>query len=221
MNPWTVTYKGDVRCRELADRHYTRQTPGHPMWTRPGYNLVLYFEDRVGAAVFCWWRPKWEAGQERKDGLRAIECTIFRNETSEMSSDLVYAACEALELDSDLLRSELKLDTIPEDGLITAVGSAATARRRSRHKRPGVCFREAGWRYFDHRKGRGDVWLCFGSDLHIRFPIADERRDTAAAAALACGHSIAESVAAANALVEALEGRYAEIPRLLSVLEGA
>lgn len=36
--------------------------------------------------------------------------------------------------------------------------------------------------------------------------LPDTRRDTAAAVALACGHSIAESVVAANALVAALEG---------------
>lgn len=88
---WRETDKGDPRCRRLADRHYSRQTPGARMWTRPGYNFVLYTPDGRGA-VFVWWRPKWESGilgTERADGLRAIECTIFRNESGIRSSELI------------------------------------------------------------------------------------------------------------------------------------
>lgn len=59
---WTVTDKRDQRPRLLADRHYTRINVGHPMWTRPGWAQILYLEQRSGrSAVFCWWRPKWEA----------------------------------------------------------------------------------------------------------------------------------------------------------------
>jgi hypothetical protein len=80
---WTPTTKGNARCRALADRHYTRQKPGSPQWTRPGYSAVLYASTDVGEAVFVWWRPKWEDGRpgtSRKDGLRCIECTHFRRE---------------------------------------------------------------------------------------------------------------------------------------------
>ena len=31
MIRWLETDKGDQRCRELADRHYTRISVGHPM----------------------------------------------------------------------------------------------------------------------------------------------------------------------------------------------
>lgn len=153
---WSPRNKGDPRCRELADRHYTRQSPGHPMWTRPGYNFVLFAEDARGAAVFCWWRPKWEAGQERRDGLRVLECTIFRNETGDRSSDLIRQA--VTELGSDVAREELGLDPVGIP-LVTAVSSEATRKHRGRRHLPGHCFRMAGWVEFEHRVGRGDVWL--------------------------------------------------------------
>ena len=151
---WMETDKGDPRCRRLADRHYSRQTPGHPMWTRPGWNLTLYAQQRNGrAAVFCWWRPKWEVGIERGDGLRAIECAIFRNETRFRSSDLIREAVRAV------LCWRHATNTAWPDGLITSIDSVATAGGRAPDAPAGVCFRRAGWDDFPHQVGRADVWL--------------------------------------------------------------
>lgn len=156
---WKVTTKADQRPRILADRHYTRQSVGHPMWTRPGWNQILYFEQKNGrAAVFCWWRPKWESGikgTERKDGLRCIECAIFRNETRHLSSDLIRQAVTMA------LQWEHSKDVAWKDGLITGVSSSATTARRAPGHDPGFCFRMAGWVDFEHPgKGkRADVWL--------------------------------------------------------------
>lgn len=158
VNPWVRTHKGDTRARALADLHYTRQTPGHPMWTRPGYNYVLLVEPAL--AVWCWWRPKWEAGVGRKDGLRCLECTIFRRTPeAPLASDLVRWAVEALwrpEAFADLQYS----NAVPiSDGLITGVGAKQTQRGRSKKSPPGKCYLAAGWEPFDHRPGRADVWL--------------------------------------------------------------
>lgn len=159
MTLWTVTTKADQRPRMLADRHYTRQSVGHPMWTRPGWNQILYLEQKNGrAAVFCWWRPKWESGikgTERKDGLRCIECAIFRNETRHRSSDLIRQAVKMVGT------WEHAKDVEWPDGLITGVSSSATAGGRSKEHLPGHCFREAGWVDFEHpgRRRRADVWL--------------------------------------------------------------
>lgn len=153
---WAVTDKGDPRCRVLADRHYTRQTVGHPLWTRPGWNLVLYASDGEGTAAWCWWRPKWESGiegTERKDGLRAVECTLFRNETRWLSSSLIREASAVVQT------WEHWTDVDVRDGLITGVGSSQTAKRRGRGNRPGHCFRMAGWVDFEHKPGKADVWL--------------------------------------------------------------
>lgn len=157
--PWYSTDKGDQRCRRLADRHYSRRTVGSPQWTRPGWCLPLWTADGHGEAVFCWFRPKWESGlpgTERFDGLRAIECIIFRNETAWRSSTLIRAAVAAV------LAWEHARDVEWADGLITGVNADATAARRSRRARPGECFRQAGWVDFPHAAGQADVWLRCG-----------------------------------------------------------
>jgi hypothetical protein len=160
--PWIRVHKGDVRARELADRHYTRQHPGHPMWTRPGYNYVLLAEYQYGRAVFCWWRPKWEDGRlgtKRRDGLRVVECTIFRREgITPRSSDLIRSAVDSLSTEDAM--KDLHLDAAGSiSHLITGVNSAATKRGRSRLSAPGTCFRNAGWTEFTKRSGKADTWL--------------------------------------------------------------
>lgn len=129
------------------------------MWTRPGYNLILYAEQRSGrAAAFCWWRPKWECGlpgTARKDKLRGIECSLFRNETRFLSSDLIHEAVDRL------LEWEHALDVALPDGVFTGVNSAKTAAGRADGSMPGACFRFAGWEPFAHpgKGSRADVWL--------------------------------------------------------------
>lgn len=162
MGPWERVHKGDDRARRLADDHYTRQSPGHPMWTRPGYNHVLFCE--TGPAVFCWWRPKWEhgtPGTSRKDGLRVIECTMFRRVgDAPVASVLILAAVVALS--SADAAKDLRLDTAgPIDMLITGVNGPKTRRGRSPHHKPGRCYRAAGWRELDKSTRRAPTWLWF------------------------------------------------------------
>jgi hypothetical protein len=45
--PWHVTLKGDRSCRLLADRHYSRQHVGAPMFTGPGRNLYSGQQQRM------------------------------------------------------------------------------------------------------------------------------------------------------------------------------
>lgn len=161
MLRWIETDKGDPRCRELADRHYTRRpaSVGNQQYCRPGWNQVLYAEQRNGrSAFFVWWRPKWESGikgTERKDGLRCIECTWFRNQTRFRSSELIVDAIACL------MSWEHATDVDWPDGIITGVNSEKTAGGRSPEHAPGHCYREAGFDDFDHRKGTADVWLKY------------------------------------------------------------
>jgi hypothetical protein len=133
------------------------------MFTRPGWNQVLYLAQRNGRdAVFVWWRPKWEsgiAGTERKDGLRAIECALFRNQTRFRSSKLIVDAI------SCLLTWKHALDAEWPDGIITGINIAATSGGRSAESLPGKCFRESGFEPFEHRVGRADLWLRFCGEL--------------------------------------------------------
>jgi hypothetical protein len=127
------------------------------MFCRPGYNLVLKAKGPLGLATYVWFRPKWESGikgTERKDKLRAIECTLFRNESGILSSLLIEQAAACL------LCWDRAVDTEWPDGMITGVNSKATAGRRSKHCDPGYCYRMAGWEPFLHRgSDRADIWL--------------------------------------------------------------
>lgn len=130
--PWLVTNKGDQQCRELADRHYSRQTPGARLFTRPGKNLVLRTES--ADAVWVTWSGI------RDDGVEAWECTIFRNESAHLSSELVREAVEVT------LR---EWGTPPPDGIITYVDQS-----KVRSNNPGFCFLKAGWTKCGYSKRR-------------------------------------------------------------------
>lgn len=146
----------------LADRHYSRQKPGDPRFTRPGFNMVLRASGPLGLAVWVWFRPKWESGivgTERKDKLRAIECTLFRNESGLLSSELIIDACRMLEF------WDRANDVEWPDGAITGINSIATKKRRSKHVEPGWCYRQAGWEVFEHNTSpRADLWLRFTTE---------------------------------------------------------
>jgi hypothetical protein len=159
---WHRVHKGDTSAREMADQHYTRQTPGHPMWTRPGYNHVLRADFPHGRAVWCWWRPKWEDGRpgtRRKDRMRVLECTMFRREgNTPLASELILAAVTALR--ADVAADDLHYDTAGAiKGLLTGIASDKTAARRGREHSAGYCYLCAGWRRIRKRSSRADVWL--------------------------------------------------------------
>lgn len=135
--PWMLTHKGDTSCRILADRHYSRQTIGHPMFTRPGKNLVL--RTSSGDAVWVTWSGI------RDDGLESHECTIFRNESGHRSSDLIRFAVEA---------TYGEWGELPRDGLITYVDAD-----KVRSTNPGFCFKKAGWKHIGESKKRGLILL--------------------------------------------------------------
>ncbi len=162
---WVRIHKGDHRGRELADDHYTRQTPGAALWTRPGYSFCLLHKSRNVTALWCWWRPKWEhgtPGTERKDGLRVIECTMFRRvghpDVIPRASELILAAEQAL------LWPEAQADLHIEAAggiasLITGVSTKKTGRARAPRFPAGRCYRAAGWVDMDKSSLRADVWL--------------------------------------------------------------
>lgn len=160
---WARTHKGDRVVREMADRHYTRQSPGAAMFTRPGYSSVLVIEDY---ACWVWWRPKWEDGRpgtSRKDGLKAIECTLFRKEAScpVVASELISSAVTALER-SDV-QGDLHMSSAGHvDYLLTAIGVEETKKRRGKKSLPGKCYRDAGWLDADpsiRPPLKGKIWL--------------------------------------------------------------
>lgn len=128
--PWVITHKGDQSCRLLADRHYSRQKKGSPLFTRPGKNLVLRTPE--GDATFVVWNGI------RDDGLIAWENTLFRNESSFQSSYLLKWGIHAV---------YTEWGTPPKDGLITYVHPQKV---NSIH--PGYCYLKSGFKKIGHSK---------------------------------------------------------------------
>jgi len=122
---WIITNKGNQDCRVLADRHYSRQSPGNVQFCRPGRNLVLISPS--ADAVWVTWDGI------RDDGFTAWECTLFRNEGQVLSSILINEAIAV---------TVQEWGNSPPDGIITYVNSA-----RVKSNNPGCCFKKAGWKH--------------------------------------------------------------------------
>jgi len=81
---------------------------------------------------------------ERLDGQAGVNCTVFRNEGSTLSSALVREA------------DELAWRRWPDEVRhFTYIDAEKTKRRRSKHAEPGKCFLDAGW----HTCGRSQTGL--------------------------------------------------------------
>lgn len=84
---WIETRDGDGFARLLADRHYSRKTVGANLFVGPGEKLVLVTLNYD--ALFSWLLSRY-----RKDSQEGVECTIFRNESDTLSSQLIREAVE-------------------------------------------------------------------------------------------------------------------------------
>jgi len=120
----------------IADRHYSRRKPGSPQFMPPGQTVVLI--ENGQQAVFGWWRPHPDSGLQSMNGLDGWTCTIFRNESQVLSSELILSAEKALEATGY---------NCGPDGLLTYVWDS-----RVRSVNPGCCFKRAGWRAIGRSK---------------------------------------------------------------------
>lgn len=129
---WRVSNRFDAAGAALADRHYTRQTIGSPQFMPSGRALVLVLDGAV-------WGSSWQvsdAGVAMATHAWPLAwvCSIFRNESDHLSSDLVREAVAA---------TRAEWGEPPKQGFVTFVDAG-----KVRHKRdPGRCFLRAGWRY--------------------------------------------------------------------------
>ena len=117
------TKDGDVECRAMADRHYSRKTRGAALFVGPGRKIVL--RNTEGSWVFVW-----RNALLREDGQTGWECTIFRNESEELSSEII-----------------LKCETYVEGRKFTYVEPS-----KIKSVNPGYCFKKAGWKQIGHNK---------------------------------------------------------------------
>jgi len=93
---WYLTNRGDTRARLLADRHYSRQTPGTKMFTAPGQTVVLIIPKSDGTAAALWVSQRPAPGanldKPRADGMDYWNNAYFRNESGIQSSLLIREA---------------------------------------------------------------------------------------------------------------------------------
>lgn len=130
MKHWHKVTKFDPRACALADRHYSRRKIGSPQFMPPGQTIVLL--SHCARAVYGWWRPDPKSGIKAMNGLDGWTCTIFRNESEALSSEMI--------VDAERAFAELGYDIGP-DGFITYVWD-----KKVRSTNPGYCFKLAGYR---------------------------------------------------------------------------
>jgi hypothetical protein len=129
---WWITRDGDRTCLALYERHYSAYVYAdgrvRKLFCGPGEKIVLRTRD--GDAFFVWRRFIDASGQE------GVNCAVFRNEGSALSSLLVRQA--------DAIADHVW----PGARHYTYVRPSAV-----RSINPGYCFLAAGWQRCGWTKG--------------------------------------------------------------------
>lgn len=149
---WALSYRADPPAARLADRHYTRQSPGAPQFVPPGRCVVLTRPD--GLWVTSWPHAEWV----KHAWAGAWVCSLFRNEARDVLSSVLIGEAVA--------GTRAVFGEPPPLGIVTFVDAAKVRRKRD----PGRCFLRAGWRHVGYTAG-GLVAL---QQLPDEMPAADE-----------------------------------------------
>lgn len=133
---WQMSHHADARACALADRHYSRKTIGADQMMPPGRKIVMLTPE--GDAV---WGSSWPFAEYVKHAWAgAWMCTIFRNESPHLSSELIREAIAA---------TRWYWGDAPALGMITFVTADKVRKKRD----PGRCFLRAGFINVGHNKG--------------------------------------------------------------------
>jgi len=135
---WMVTHQYDSRGAKLADRHYSRQRKGTRQVAPPGRMLVLITEEASALWVTSWPDPEMVRRDWYKD---AWMCTLFRNESSIPSSELIREAVAI---------TRWKYGTPPVSGMVTIVDQ-----HKVTSEIPGYCFKRAKFKHVRETKRAG------------------------------------------------------------------
>lgn len=123
---WCRTRDGDPHAQSLFGRHYTCKYPrgkgNFGRFTGPGESMVLVTP--AGDAMFVWMYSKL-----RDDDRHGVHCSVFRNEGSCRSSEMILEAMR------------LAWDRWPGVILWTFVNPD-----KIRSTNPGFCYKQAGWK---------------------------------------------------------------------------
>lgn len=127
MNRWIPVHDGDLRALGIYKRHYSyrglKTGRLNTTFVGPGEKMVMLTQGCD--ALWVWRHPV----MERKDFQVGVECAVFRNEGSLLSSELVAEA------------DEWAWQRWHEARHFTYVNPS-----KIRSSNPGYCFIKAGWR---------------------------------------------------------------------------
>ena len=123
---WLPALDGDPRALALYQRHYscTNKNPRNRQFMPPGEKMVL-LTVRCDA-LFGWLKNV----VPRYDKQVGVNCTVFRNESSMLSSALIEEA------------DTIAWEKWPDKRHFTYVSPGKVASIN-----PGYCFKKAGWRH--------------------------------------------------------------------------
>lgn len=153
---WRPSHRGHTPARLLADRHYSRQTPGHPQFMPAGSCRVLVAANQK--AVFGLSFPKAEFVKHAWAG--AWVTSIFRNEDAgPLASDMIRDALA-------VMQSSFGYGPPPPLGCVTFVDPRKV---RGVHRRgelvKGFCFMMAGFRAAGETKKGLIAWQLLPQDF--------------------------------------------------------
>lgn len=126
---WYHASNRDPRAVAIFSRHYSaRQQQVYKQWLRYGFTgqgeqIVLLTSQ--ADALFVWRRQNY-----RKDDQIGVECSVFRNESGELSSKLILQA------------EQIAWEKWPGVRLFTFVNPS-----KVKSVNPGYCFKRAGWKF--------------------------------------------------------------------------
>ena len=150
---WRSSYRCDPVGRELADRHYNRQTIGAPGFVPPGRCFVLTALD--GNAV---WVTSWPFAEYVLHAWAgAWVNSLFRNEGAGLSSDLIRQAVAC---------TRWYWPEVPPLGMVTFVDASKVRRKRD----PGRCYIKAGFKHVGMTKGGLHAFQLLPDDMPEAFP---------------------------------------------------
>lgn len=151
---WHLSNRADPPAVAIADRHYSRQSPGTPQFVRPGRCLVLLTEARDALWVTSWPFPEYVTHA----WADAWDCSWFRNESAHVASELITEAVAA---------TRWSFGEPPSQGFITTV-DPTKVKPTMRRGVPiyGYCFLKAGWTQVAERtKGGLIVYQLLPADM--------------------------------------------------------
>lgn len=120
-----VTTPFDPEMAMLADRHYSRRSVGNRQFMYSGRKIVI--RNAEGTLLFGWYWPQDDMRMDKQTGYC---CSIFRNESQRLASEVILE-CE-----------EIAIARWGPNRMFTYVRPD-----KIRSVNPGYCFKRAGWHF--------------------------------------------------------------------------